>query len=99
MPEPQSRFTVAPGISTGSPASSTPIRATFLLSSPAWLAAPQYTSSISAGSSQGLRASSALIASAVRWSGRTPASDPLIFPTGVRHASTAKTALIKDRAS
>ena len=41
MPEPQSRFTVAPGISTGSPASSTAIRATFLLSSPAWLAAPQ----------------------------------------------------------
>jgi hypothetical protein len=41
MPEPQSRLTVAPGISTGSPASSTPIRATFLLSSPAWLAAPQ----------------------------------------------------------
>ena len=41
MPEPQRRFTVAPGISTGSPASSTAIRATFLLSSPAWLAAPQ----------------------------------------------------------
>ena len=41
IPEPHSRFTVAPGISTGSPASSTAIRATFLLSSPAWLAAPQ----------------------------------------------------------
>ena len=41
MPEPHSRFTVAPGISTGRPASSTAIRATFLLSSPAWLAAPQ----------------------------------------------------------
>jgi hypothetical protein len=39
--DPHSRFTVAPGTSTGSPASSTPIRATFLLSSPAWLAAPQ----------------------------------------------------------
>jgi len=41
IPDPHSRFTVAPGISTGSPASSTAIRATFLLSSPAWLAAPQ----------------------------------------------------------
>ena len=41
MPEPHSRFTVAPGTSTGSPASSTAIRATFLLSSPAWFAAPQ----------------------------------------------------------
>jgi hypothetical protein len=66
IPDPQSRFTVAPGTSTGSPASSTPIRATFLLSSPAWLAAPQYTSSIRAGSSHGLRASSALSTSAVR---------------------------------
>ena len=91
MPDPQSRFTVAPGISTGSPASSTPIRATFLLSSPAWLAAPQYTSSIRAGSSHGFLAASARITSAVRWSGRIPASAPLILPTGVRHASTAKT--------
>jgi len=66
MPEPQSRFTVAPGTSTGSPASSTPIRATFRLSSPAWLAAPQYTSSIDCGSSHGLRASRAPITSAVR---------------------------------
>jgi len=40
-PEPHSRLTVAPGTETGSPASSTPIRATFRLSSPAWLAAPQ----------------------------------------------------------
>ena len=41
IPEPHSRFTVAPGTSTGIPASSTPIRATLRLSSPAWLAAPQ----------------------------------------------------------
>src|SRR5580704_13873450 len=94
MPDPQRRFTVAPGISTGSPASSTPIRATFRLSSPAWLAAPQYTSSIRAGSSHSLRASRALITSAVRWSGRTEASEPLILPTGVRHASTANTAVM-----
>src|SRR6516165_6487599 len=99
IPDPQSRLTVAPGICTGSPASSTPIRATFLLSSPAWLAAPQYTSSICAGSSQELRVISARITSAVRWSGRTPASDPLILPTGVRQASTANTALIGNRPS
>src|ERR1700729_1607487 len=94
MPDPHSRFTVAPGISTGSPASSAPIRATFRLSSPARLAAPQYTSSIRAGSSQELRAIRARITSAVRWSGRTPASAPLILPTGVLHASTANTALM-----
>ena len=35
MPEPHSRLTVAPGTSTGRPASSTAILATFLLSSPA----------------------------------------------------------------
>ena len=89
IPDPHSRFTVAPGTSTGRPASRTAIRATFLLSSPAWLAAPQYTSSIRAGSIQGLRRSSAVITSAERWSGRTEESAPLIFPTGVRHASTA----------
>ena len=66
MPDPHSRFTVAPGTSTGRPASRTPIRATFRLSSPAWLAAPQYTSSIRAGSSHSLRATRALITSAVR---------------------------------
>ena len=41
MPEPQSRFMVAAGISTGSPASSTAMRATLRLSSPAWLASPK----------------------------------------------------------
>jgi hypothetical protein len=40
-PDPHSRLTVAPGTSTGRPASRTPIRATFRLSSPAWFAAPQ----------------------------------------------------------
>src|SRR6202020_2338384 len=89
-----SGLTVAPGMVTGRPASRTPIRATFLLSSPAWLAAPQYTSSIDWGSSHGLRATRALITPAARWSGRTPARAPLIFPTGVRPPSPAKTAPI-----
>jgi len=66
IPDPHSRFTVAPGMSTGRPASRPAILATFLLSSPAWLAAPQYTSSIRAGSSQELRASSAEITPADR---------------------------------
>ncbi len=92
MPEPQSLFTVAPGTSTGSPASSTPILATFLLSSPAWLAAPQYTSSMVCGSSHAFRASSAVMTWAVRWSGRTSARAPLILPIGVLQASTANTA-------
>ena len=39
-PEAHSRFTVTPGTSTGSPASSPAMRATLRLSSPAWLAQP-----------------------------------------------------------
>ena len=38
--EAQSRFTVTPGTSTGSPAISEAIRATLRLSSPAWLVQP-----------------------------------------------------------
>ena len=41
MPEPHRRLTVAPGIEVGSPASSTAMRATLRLSSPAWLASPK----------------------------------------------------------
>jgi hypothetical protein len=37
---------------------------------------------------------SAAITPALKWSGRTPASAPLIFPIGVRQASTANTAVI-----
>src|SRR5690348_15611354 len=93
-PEPQRRLTVAPGTVTGSPASRTAIRPALRLSSPAWLAAPQYTSSMADGSSQGFRRTRAATMPAARWSGRTPASAPLIRPIGVRQASTAKTALI-----
>ena len=39
-PEPQSRFTVTAGTSTGRPASSALMRATLRLSSPAWLTQP-----------------------------------------------------------
>jgi hypothetical protein len=37
-------------------------------------------------SSHGLRLVRAVMTSAARWSGRTSASAPLIFPMGVRHA-------------
>ena len=47
--EPQSRFTVVAGTLTGSPASSTAIRPTLRLSSPAPLALPHTTSSIRRG--------------------------------------------------
>ena len=40
MPDPHRRFSVTPGTSIGSPASSALMRATFRLSSPAWFAHP-----------------------------------------------------------
>ena len=40
MPEPQRRLTVVPVTSVGRPASSSAMRATLRLSSPAWLAQP-----------------------------------------------------------
>src|SRR5699024_4976734 len=40
IPEAHRRLTVKPGTDSGSPASSTAMRATFRLSSPAWLAEP-----------------------------------------------------------
>src|SRR4051812_35499133 len=88
IPEPHSRFTVAPGIEVGRPASSTAMRATLRLSSPAWLASPKYTSS---GSMPGLRSANARTTVAARSSGRVVASEPPSLPTGVRTASGMKT--------
>ena len=85
--EPQSRFTVTAGTETGSPASSTAIRPTLRLSSPAWLAQPQTTSPMTAGSSAGALASTAGTAVAARSSGRTSASAPPNRPNGVRAAA------------
>ena len=70
-PEAQSRLTVTPATESGSPASSAAIRATFRLSSPAWFAHPNQTSSISSGSTPA-RSTAAAIAIAARSSGRTP---------------------------
>jgi hypothetical protein len=91
-PEPQSRFTVWPGISTGRPASSAAIRATFRLSSPAWLAQPKITSSIRSTGSDALRTRPA-IAAAARSSGRSSASTPPARPIGVRTAAVMNASL------
>lgn len=71
MPEPHKRFSVTAGTSTGYPASSSAMRATLRLSSPAWLTQPRTTSSIAAGSIPGLRLRSAARGMAARSSGRT----------------------------
>ena len=55
MPEPQRRLMVVPGIAAGQPASSSAMRATLRLSSPAWLAQPKITSSTASKSSVGMR--------------------------------------------
>src|SRR5712691_11777700 len=91
----QSRFKVTPGTSAGSPARSSAIRATFLLSSPAWLAQPKKTSSTSFAA--GLRPISSLITSAPRSSGRICDKRPRILPTGVRTASTITASCMKPR--
>src|ERR1700733_8382121 len=82
--EPQSRFTVTPGTSFGSPASNGAIRAMFRLSSPAWFAHPKMTSSIRFTSNPGFLSTIDFITSAARSSGRTDASAPPYLPNGVR---------------
>ena len=70
-PEPHSRLTVPPGIEDGSPASSSAMRATLRLSSPAWLAQPMITSSTASQSRSWWRAISVLSGWAARSSVRT----------------------------
>jgi len=74
----------ADGTVAGSPASSSAMRATLRLSSPAWLAQPRITSATAAGSRSGLRRSSSRMVSAARSSGRTAARVPPKLPMGVR---------------
>ncbi len=82
--DPQSRLTVVAGTLTGSPASSTAIRPTLRLSSPAPLAFPHTTSSTAERSRPGARSSTPARATAARSSGRTSASAPPKRPNGVR---------------
>ena len=74
-PDAHRRFTVTPGTSTGRPASSSAMRATLRLSSPAPLVQPMITSSTRSGGMP-VRAAAASIARAARSSGRTVASAP-----------------------
>ena len=74
--EPHSRLIVVAGTVVGRPASSTAMRATLRLSSPAPLALPKMTSSMRSGSRPFARSSRALTTWAPRSSGRTPASAP-----------------------
>ncbi|MNP24221.1 hypothetical protein D3C76_1169690 [compost metagenome] len=87
MPEAQRRLRVTPGMVSGSPASSSAMRATLRLSSPAWLAQPRNTSSTAVQSTEGLRSISALIGTAARSSARTADRPPPKRPMGVRIAS------------
>jgi hypothetical protein len=75
-PDAHNRLTVTPGIESGSPASSSAMRATLRLSSPAWLAQPYTTSSSALQSTFGCRFINALSGTAARSSVRTLASPP-----------------------
>ena len=70
-PDPHSRLIVVPGTVTGRPDSSTAIRATLRLSSPAWLAQPRMTSSTASQSTPAWRAFSTRSGNAARSSVRT----------------------------
>ena len=74
-PDAQSRLTVTPATESGRPASSAAMRATLRLSSPAWFAEPNQTSSISPSGTPE-RSTTSRMTSAARSSGRTPESAP-----------------------
>ena len=74
-PDAQSRFTVAPGTSTGRPASREAIRATLRLSSPAAFVQPNTTSS-RASPETPFRSTAASMTRAAMSSGRTVESTP-----------------------
>ena len=76
-PDEQKRLIVTADTSTGSPARSEAMRATFIPCSPSGIAQPRMTSSISLGSSCGTRSSAPLIATAANSSGRVARSVPL----------------------
>ncbi len=84
IPEPHSLLMVVPGTDVGKPAKSDDMRATLRLSSPAWFAHPNITSSMAAGSNCGFSLSTDLIGMAARSSGRTLESAPAYRPMGVR---------------
>ena len=88
-PEEQKRLMVIAGTLSGSPARSTPMRATFIPCGPSGIAQPTMTSPISCGSRPGTCASAPLSTWASMSSGRTLRNMPRgALPTGVRTAAT-----------
>src|SRR6478736_1023994 len=88
-PEEQKRLIVIAGTLSGSPASSTPMRATFMPCSASGIAQPTITSPISRGSSPGTCAITPFSTCASMSSGRTLLNIPRgALPTGVRIAAT-----------
>src|SRR5258706_8810927 len=88
-PEEQKRLIVIAGTLSGSPASRTPMRATFMPCSASGIAHPTITSPISRGSSPGTCAITPFSTCASMSSGRTLLNIPRgALPTGVRIAAT-----------
>ena len=87
-PEAQKRLMVMPGTPSGRPASSRPMRATFMPCSASGIAQPVTTSPISLGSRLGTLASTPRSTVASMSSGRTARKAPLRLATGVRTAAT-----------
>src|SRR5438552_1096988 len=85
--EPQNRFTVVPGTSTGRPAASTAPRAMFMPCSPTCVTHPMITSSTSSGLTPA-RSSAPVSVRASRSTGCNAVSAPLRLPRAVRTAST-----------
>ena len=88
-PDEQKRLIVMPGTEFGRPASSTPMRATFMPCSASGIAQPMIASPMRAGSMPGAFAIAARITCASRSSGRVLRNMPRgALPTGVRTAET-----------
>ena len=89
VPDEQKRLIVMPGTLSGKPASSNPMRATFMPCSASGIAQPTITSSTAAASSPGHRSIAAFSTCASMSSGRTFLNMPRgALPTGVRVAAT-----------
>src|SRR5487761_2764322 len=94
-PDEQKRLIVMPGTPGGNPASSTPMRATFIPCSYSGIAQPTITSSTRAGSIDGTCASTRLSTCASRVSGRVARYAPRgALPTGVRVVATTQASCI-----
>ncbi len=88
-PDEQKRLMVTPGTCSGRPASSTPMRATFMPCSASGIAQPMTASAIRAGSMPGACSITARMTWASRSSGRVLRNTPRgASPTGVRVAAT-----------